>query len=78
MKGIFMEAIQELWKQVAAKYPNWRFGYSERDGMLQLSVADPSFKRSRFAKLSPDLPLQDYANAWTEMLKELLPQKASH
>ena len=70
--------MQNLWRQVSEKYPNWRFGYTEKDGVIQLSVADTNFRKVKFTKLLPDQPLQVYATAYVDMLKELLPAKAGH
>lgn len=61
----------DLWKNITAKYPDVAFGYSDRELFINLSVFDKKSLKSMRQQLEVGLSLQEYANIWTGMLKEL-------
>ena len=74
-----MGRLQNLYKQLSAKYPDILFGYKvPTHGLfLTLSVFDRKNSKARYNKMvEMGMPDQAYVNLWLDMVRDLYGKNA--
>jgi len=69
--------MQSLYNQLTKKYPNILFGYKETPEMA-MSISAWNRKRKIVKRdiLAVGLPLQEYANAYKQLIRDMYAEEA--